>query len=236
MKKWKKYLLYGFIGFLIIGTLGAIFGETPVVKALSIQEEQLSLDTKKEKEIEITIEPSHVRLSKSDFTVGDDSIVEIDSVDGNTITLKTLSNEGTTTLYCQRDDIKSNEITIQVTDQKKLALAKAQEQKLADEKNAEAKKLEEEKKAVEAKKTEDAKQAANAKKSQEQKQSTQKSTTSNKTSSSASSTKPTGQKVYITPTGSKYHAIAKCGNTKSSTLVSLSDAQSRGLGACKKCY
>lgn len=42
--------------------------------------------------------------------------------------------------------------------------------------------------------------------------------------------------VYITPTGSKYHSIPKCGNTKSSQKVSLSYALSLGLGACKNCW
>lgn len=42
--------------------------------------------------------------------------------------------------------------------------------------------------------------------------------------------------VYITPTGSKYHSIPKCGNTKSSQKVSLSYALSLGLTACKKCW
>ncbi|MEG0366552.1 MAG: hypothetical protein RR585_06935 [Coprobacillus sp.] len=240
MKKWKKYLLYGVIVFLFIGVIGAIFGEEQDVKAISIQDSQLALDVNKEKTIEVAVEPSNVKLSKSDFVVEDESLVEIDSIKDNIITLKTLKNEGSTTLYCLRNDIKSNEVTVKIVDEEKLALAKAEEaqkeaaKKAEEEKKlAEAKKIEDEKKAAEAKKIEDAKKAADAKKAQ-QAQTTKKSTSNN--SSSSSTTKPTGQKVYITPTGKKYHAIAKCGNTKSSTLVSLGEAQSRGLGACSKCY
>lgn len=44
------------------------------------------------------------------------------------------------------------------------------------------------------------------------------------------------QTVYITATGKKYHAIPKCGNTKSSRAATLEEAQRLGLGACQKCY
>lgn len=223
MKKWKTYLLYGVLGLLILGVIGAMFGEPQDIKAISIQDD-LTMDVNKEKKINVSIEPSDAKLSKDDFVIGDDSIVEIDSIDGNTITLKTLAAEGTTTLYCQKDNIKSNELSIQVTDQQKLALAKAEEQRKAEEKIAETKKATEEKKAAELKATE-------ARKAKEEV--TQKSTTKN---TSNSTTKPTGEQVYITPTGKKYHAIAKCGNTKSSTKVSLSNAQGKGLEPCQKCY
>lgn len=233
MKNWKKYLLYGVIGFLILGVIGAIFGEPQELETISIQDTQLAMDVDNEKSVEIAIEPKDIQLSKSDFVIEDESIVEIDSIDGNKITLKTLSNEGTTTFYCQRDNIKSNAVTIKVTDEKKVALAKAEDQRKSEEKIAQAKKIEEEKKIADTKKAEEAKRTTEVKKTQEQKQTTQKSTSKN---TSSSSTKQTGEKVYITPTGKKYHAIPKCGNTKSSSLVSLSDAQSRGLGACSKCY
>ena len=42
--------------------------------------------------------------------------------------------------------------------------------------------------------------------------------------------------VWITKTGKKYHCISKCGNTKSSTQVTLSAAKNKGLTACEKCY
>lgn len=43
------------------------------------------------------------------------------------------------------------------------------------------------------------------------------------------------QLVWVTATGSKYHSKPNCGNSKTSTQVSLSEAQSRGLDACKNC-
>jgi uncharacterized protein YjdB len=54
------------------------------------------------------------------------------------------------------------------------------------------------------------------------------------TVSQSSSTNST--KVYITATGSKYHRKAKCGNTKTSWQVTLSEAKSEGYTPCKKCY
>lgn len=44
----------------------------------------------------------------------------------------------------------------------------------------------------------------------------------------------TGQRVLVTPTGSKYH-IRKCGNG-TYTDASLEDALSRGLEPCSKCF
>lgn len=54
------------------------------------------------------------------------------------------------------------------------------------------------------------------------------------TTSTGSSTQTGQGEVFITPTGKKYHARA-CGKGNYSA-TSLSDAQSRGLEPCKKCY
>lgn len=62
----------------------------------------------------------------------------------------------------------------------------------------------------------------------------------NKVSSSNNSgsdvSEPIGKMVWKTATGKKYHRISKCGNTKSSSQVSLSSAKSAGLTPCSKCY
>ncbi|MDY5912981.1 MAG: hypothetical protein SPJ62_13480 [Inconstantimicrobium porci] len=54
--------------------------------------------------------------------------------------------------------------------------------------------------------------------------------------SSTVNTDNIGAKVYITATGKKYHSHANCGNSKTAYQVSLTEAESRGLSACKKCY
>lgn len=52
------------------------------------------------------------------------------------------------------------------------------------------------------------------------------------------STDNVGSMVWITASGSKYHNKPDCGNSNPSTSqqISLSEAQSRGYTACKKCY
>ena len=45
-----------------------------------------------------------------------------------------------------------------------------------------------------------------------------------------------GPMVWITGTGSKYHSIPDCGNTKTSWQVTLDYAISQGYEACKRCW
>ena len=45
-----------------------------------------------------------------------------------------------------------------------------------------------------------------------------------------------GVMVWITSTGSKYHCIPDCGNTKTSWQVTLDYAISQGYEACKRCW
>jgi hypothetical protein len=61
-------------------------------------------------------------------------------------------------------------------------------------------------------------------------------TTTKTSSSNVSASNNQSQTVYITATGKKYHAIPKCGNTKSSRSATLDEAQRLGLSACSKCY
>ena len=42
--------------------------------------------------------------------------------------------------------------------------------------------------------------------------------------------------VYVSATGSKYHSKPDCGNMSSATEITLSEAQSRGLTACSRCW
>ena len=42
--------------------------------------------------------------------------------------------------------------------------------------------------------------------------------------------------VYISRNGTKYHRSSQCGRMKSSTMVSIREAESRGLEPCMKCY
>ena len=42
--------------------------------------------------------------------------------------------------------------------------------------------------------------------------------------------------VYISRTGSKYHGSPQCGRMRTSTMVSIKEAESLGLEPCMKCY
>lgn len=46
----------------------------------------------------------------------------------------------------------------------------------------------------------------------------------------------TEKTVYVSASGSKYHSKPNCGNMSSATEITLSEAQSRGLTACSRCW
>lgn len=53
----------------------------------------------------------------------------------------------------------------------------------------------------------------------------------------AAAKNPAAEKtVYVSATGSKYHSKPDCGNMSSATEITLSEAQSRGLTACSRCW
>lgn len=53
----------------------------------------------------------------------------------------------------------------------------------------------------------------------------------------AAAKNPAAEKtVYVSATGSKYHSKPDCGNMSSATEITLSEAQSRGLAACSRCW
>ena len=49
-------------------------------------------------------------------------------------------------------------------------------------------------------------------------------------------TTTTEKTVYVSPSGSKYHSKPNCGNMSSAKEITLSEAQSRGLTACSRCW
>lgn len=64
--------------------------------------------------------------------------------------------------------------------------------------------------------------------------------TSNNSSKNSSTPAPTpeanGQTVYVSRTGSKYHSNPNCSNMKNPSSMTMEEAQTKGLEACKKCY
>ena len=58
-----------------------------------------------------------------------------------------------------------------------------------------------------------------------------------KTAADAAAKNPAAEKtVYVSATGSKYHSKPDCGNMSSAKEITLSEAQSRGLTACSRCW
>lgn len=58
-----------------------------------------------------------------------------------------------------------------------------------------------------------------------------------KTAADAAAKNPAAEKtVYVSATGSKYHSKPDCGNMSSANEITLSEAQSRGLTACSRCW
>ncbi|MBQ8913243.1 MAG: DUF4236 domain-containing protein [Lachnospiraceae bacterium] len=55
-------------------------------------------------------------------------------------------------------------------------------------------------------------------------------------SSSDSSSSTSGEMVWVTSSGSKYHSKSDCGGISGATQISLEEAESRGLTPCKKCH
>lgn len=107
------------------------------------------------------------------------------------------------------------------------------------------KKAEEERKAAEEKRAqEEAEKKAEAERKAEEERLAKESQTSSGVSGTYSgsgsfvNTTPSGQMVWISETGSKYHRKNNCGrmNPSRATQMTLSEAQSRGYSACKKCY
>lgn len=53
---------------------------------------------------------------------------------------------------------------------------------------------------------------------------------------STAETAPAEKMVYVSASGSKYHSKPDCGNMSSATKITISEAQSRGLTACARCW
>lgn len=137
----------------------------------------------------------------------------------------TVSFDGTTdknaVLQMKLDTVKMKQV------EEEAAAKKAAEEKAAAEKAA-AEKAAAEKAAAE--------KAAAEKQAQAKKESAAQSSSSKGSSASSNSAQST-QTVYIASSGKgkKYHTDPSCSKMKGTIALSVSEAQSRGYGPCKKC-
>ena len=150
---------------------------------------------------------------------------------------------GSVDIVCQSGDISSDPVNVTVSDraaEEAARLAAEQAKKEAAEKAAReaAEKAAAEQAAKEAAEKEAAEQAA--KEAQQSSSSSQSSGggqvvsggSSGGGSSSVSGSRSTGDTVYITPSGKRYHRLSTCGG-KNSYAVDISEVGSRT--PCKKC-
>lgn len=207
------------------------------IQELKFEETTVELDMKQNKHIKVIINPENTNdnIDSIEFKSSNESVAKIEKYNSNCKNNEKYAKiipvgEGECVIYTQfGDTIKSNEVSVKVTDNDRIEREKAaaeQAQKEAEEKaKAEAAKVQ-------------AQAAASTTSSKQRKTTSTTSSTSKakskSTSSKASSNKSYGQSVYVTPTGKRYHYSPTCGG-KNSTASTLSAAQARGLTPCKKC-
>lgn len=184
-----------------------------------------------------------ISCTSSDTSIALTSIKSAE--DGMVNCVVTPLKAGSVDIVCQSGDISSAPVNVTVSDraaEEAARLAAEQAKKEAEEKAAReaAEKAAAEQAAKEAAEKEAAEKAAaeQAAKAQSSSGSTSASGTvvsggsSGGGSSSVSGSRSTGETVYITPSGKRYHRLSTCGG-KNSYAVDISDVGSRT--PCKKC-
>lgn len=187
---------------------------------------------KQNKDIKVIINPNNTNdnIDSIEFKSSNESVAKIEKYNTNTKNNEKYAQiipvgEGECVIYTQfGDTIKSNEVSVKVTDNDRIEREKAaaeQAQKEAEEKAKAEAEAEAEAAKVQA-------QAAASTTSSKQRKTTSTTSSTSKaksksTSSKASSNKSYGQSVYVTPTGKRYHYSPTCGG-KNSTASTLSAA------------
>lgn len=182
-----------------------------------------------------------ISCTSSDTSIALTSIKSAE--DGMVNCVVTPLKAGSVDIVCQSGDISSAPVNVTVSDraaEEAARLAAEQAKKEAEEKAAReaAEKAAAEQAAKEAAEKEAAEQAA--KEAQRSSSSSQSSGggqvvsggSSGGSSSSVSGSRSTGETVYITPSGKRYHRLSTCGG-KNSYAVDISEVGSRT--PCKKC-
>lgn len=204
----KSFLAFAVFAF-IVGLGYSIVLDIDTISVKS--NKNIVMDINSSKKISYSIDPEGANTDELKLVSSGSSILvtKLDK-DNSKFTIKSKTKTGTTTVYLKDNnaDVTSKKIKVTVEDKKAIAEAK--------------KKAEEEKKrkAEEAKKKEQARIAAEKKKAEE----------------AAKATEESEEMVWVSNTGSKYHSNPNCSNMRNPIKETLSDAKSRGLSPCSKCY
>lgn len=209
----KLYLTFTIFAFIF----GFAFSLPSDIDKISIKSnDSIVMDVNSDKDIHFSIDPEDGNTDELNLVSSNPDILSayLDKSDGK-ITISSRDKTGNTTIYLKdtNADVSSKSIKVKVEDKKAIAEAK--------------KKAEQEKKrkAEEAKKKEQARIAAEKKKAEEAQQTTEQATTTERE-----------EMVWVSNTGSKYHSNPNCSNMRNPIKETLSDAKSRGLSPCSKCY
>lgn len=208
----KSFLAFAVFAF-IVGLGYSIVLDIDTISVKS--NKNIVMDINSSKKISYSIDPEGANTDELKLVSSGSGILvtKLDK-DNSKFTIKSKAKTGTTTVYLKDNnaDVTSKKIKVTVEDKKAIAEAK--------------KKAEEEKKrkAEEAKKKEQARIAAEKKMAEEAKQATEQAATKKE------------EIVWVSNTGSKYHSNPNCSGMRNPIKETLSDAKSRGLSPCSKCY
>lgn len=209
----KSFLAFAVFAF-IVGLGYSIVFDIDTISVKS--NKNIVMDINSSKKISYSIDPEGANTDELKLVSSGSGILvtKLDK-DNSKFTIKSKAKTGPTTVYLKDNnaDVTSKKIKVTVEDKKAIAEAK--------------KKAEQEKKrkAEEAKKKEQARIAAEKKKAEEAQQTTEQATTTERE-----------EMVWVSNTGSKYHSNPNCSNMRNPIKETLSDAKSRGLSPCSKCY
>lgn len=208
----KSFLAFAVFAF-IVGLGYSIVLDIDTISVKS--NKNVVMDINSSKKISYSIDPEGANTDELKLVSSGSGILvtKLDK-DNSKFTIKSKAKTGTTTVYLKDNnaDVTSKKIKVTVEDKKAIAEAK--------------KKAEQEKKrkAEEAKKKEQARIAAEKKRAEEAKQATEQAATKKE------------EIVWVSNTGSKYHSNPNCSGMRNPIKETLSDAKSRGLSPCSKCY
>lgn len=208
----KSFLAFAVFAF-IVGLGYSIVFDIDTISVKS--NKNIVMDINSSKKISYSIDPEGANTDELKLVSSGSGILvtKLDK-DNSKFTIKSKAKTGTTTVYLKDNnaDVSSKKIKVTVEDKKAIAEAK--------------KKAEQEKKrkAEEAKKKEQARIAAEKKRAEEAKQATEQAATKKE------------EIVWVSNTGSKYHSNPNCSGMRNPIKETLSDAKSRGLSPCSKCY
>lgn len=194
----------------------------PELTGIQADWEQTTYDVSDTVKVNITPVPSDADIY--DLELSDENIADLEYEDGKAI-LHFKKSGDIQLSFIADDDIKSDTVTITVTD--KVAEKKAEEERIAAEKQAEAERIAAEQEAARLQAEQEAAAQAEAERiAAEQEAQSQEQQQSN-----------VGETVYWTPNGEVYHSTSSCPSlSRSKTVLSGSIAESGKSRPCKNCY